>query len=161
MEEIRDNEAKGLMRYVDEVPTDENPLLGLETLHQSVVSSRFDTANEQAIPVWERSSEDHQTNAVHLGAGSFQLVGRRRGRKYVVLAVPSTLTAGGVGSTPLGCQVSHDRNNVDVGLGYQLNPGDSLEIDSEAPVYVGPLPGNTTGYVQYSEALNYPNGSLD
>ena len=154
-----ENAQHSLLRYVDEVPTGESPLLA-EVTHQPVVSSRFNTDNEQAIPVWERSSEGHRTVSVTVSETT-QLVGRRRGRKYVALSVPTSVTRGGVATTPNGVQVSHDRNSIDVGIGYQLNPGDSLEIDSEAPVYVGPLPGLTSGVVQYSEALNYPNGSLE
>jgi hypothetical protein len=153
------NEDRGdLLRYVDEIPTSDTSILGEETGHSSVVSSRFNTQNEQPIPTSERATNAHNTVRVTLQADAFQLLGRRRGRRYVVLSCPATITTGGVGATPLGFQVSHDRNNVTVGIGYQVNPGDSLEIDSEAEVYVGPLPGNTTGTVQYSEAYTALGG---
>lgn len=146
------------VRYLDEVPTDEMSVIGHEIRHEPVASSRFNTQNEQPIPTAERATNAHNTVRVTLQADAFQLLGRRRGRRYVVLSCPATITTGGVAATPLGFQVSHDRNNVTVGIGYQVNPGDSLEVDSEAEVYVGPLPGNTTGTVQYSEAYTALGG---
>lgn len=153
------NDEKGeLLRYVDSIPTTDTSVFGEETDHQAVTSSRFNTRNEQPIPTSERPTNAHRTLSVTLGAGSQPLLGRSRGRKYVVISCPTTFTKAGVTSTPLGFQVSHDRNSIDVGIGYQINPGDSLEIDSEAEIYVGPLPGNSTGLVQYSEGFDSLGG---
>lgn len=93
-----------------------------------------------------------------IGATPFTLLGRHRGRKSVVLSAPVTITVAGTATTPNGFQWSHDRNLLDTGAGFQMNPGDSAQIDSEAEVWVGPLPGKTTGYVQFLELFNVLGG---
>ena len=92
-------------------------------------------AKKDAVPVNERASESHNTRAFSINATSM-LVGRRAGRKYVVLSVPTTFNGA---TNANGVQVSDTRAYIDANAGYQLNPGDSLEIDSEAPVWVGVL----------------------
>lgn len=114
-------------------------------------------AKKDAVPVNERASESHNTRAYSINATSM-LVGRRAGRKYVVLSVPTTFN----GSTNAnGVQVSDTRAYIDANAGYQLNPGDSLEIDSEAPVWVGVLSGNTTGVIQWCECFDPQGGRSD
>jgi hypothetical protein len=115
------------------------------------------TPHTEAVPVWERASESHSTRALSFNTTAM-VVGRRPGRKYVVLSCPTTYN--GAANT-LGVQVSDTRAYVDAGAGYQLNPGDSLEIDTEAPVWVGPLTGNASGVVQWSECFNPLGGHSD
>jgi hypothetical protein len=86
------------------------------------------------------------------------LLGRRVGRKYVVLSCPTTYNGA---SNTTGFQVSDTRAYVDANAGYQVNPGDSIEIDTEAPVWVGVLNGNSTGVVQWSEVFNPAGGHSD
>ena len=145
---------ESLMRYVDEVPTHDGPMFEDRDDRVKILSSRFDVVNEQAVPVYERASSAFSAQQFTVSATPVQMIGRRRGRKYVALSCPSTITAGGVGSTPKGFAWSHERSNLDVGIGFQINPGDSVEIDSEAEVYVAALPGNTSGVVQYLECYN-------
>lgn len=144
---------KALMRYVDEVPADETQLF-VETGHHAPASSYFDTVNEQAIPVYERAATSFSAQTFTVNSTAQMLVGRRRGRKHVALSCPGTVTAAGVGSTPKGFMFSADRNNLDAGIGFQVNPGDSVTIDSEDAIWVAALPGNTTGVVQYLEVFN-------
>ena len=57
-------------------------------------------------------------------------------------------------SKPLRCgQVETQlyRAVVEANAGFQLNPGDSFEWSSEAEIWVAPLPGKTSGYVQACE----------
>jgi hypothetical protein len=54
--------------------------------------------------------------------------------------------------------VSDDPSKINTGQGAQINPGDSFMVDTEAPVWVGPLPGQTTGVVQVSECFNPTSG---
>ena len=115
------------------------------------------TPHDQAVPVYERAAETHSTRGLSINSTSM-LLGRRVGRKYVVLSCPTTYN----GSTNAnGFQVSDTRSYVDANAGYQVNPGDSIEIDTEAPVWVGVLSGNTTGVVQWSEVFNPAGGHSD
>lgn len=144
-------------RYVDAVPTDPDWSL-TDTDHEAVKSSRFDTDNATAVPVWERASTSFAASSQAIGTGTTKLVGRHKGRKSVVLSVPVTITTSAGTSSPKGIQFAHDPNLVDTNAGFQLNPGDSVQIDSEAEVFVGVLPGNTVGYVQYLEIFNVSGG---
>jgi hypothetical protein len=146
---------ESLMRYVDEVPTTDGPLFEDRDDRVKILSSRFDVVNEEAIPVYERASSAFSAKQFTVSATPVQMVGRRRGRKYVALSCPGTVTTSGVGpTTPKGFAWSHERSDLDVGIGFQMNPGDAVEIDSEAEIYVAALPGNTTGVVQYLEVYN-------
>lgn len=145
---------ESLMRYVDEVPTHDGPMFEDRDDRVKILSSRFDVVNEQAIPVYERASSAFSAKQFTVSSTPVQMIGRRRGRKYLALSCPGTVTVGGVGSTPKGFAWSHERSDLDVGIGFQMNPGDSVEIDSEGEVYVAALPGNTTGTVQYLECYN-------
>jgi hypothetical protein len=115
------------------------------------------TPASQAVPVYERAAETHSTRCLSINSTSM-LLGRRVGRKYVVLSCPTTYNGS---ANANGFQVSDTRSYVDVNAGYQVNPGDSIEIDSEAPVWVGVLNGNTTGVVQWSEVFNPAGGHSD
>jgi len=109
--------------------------------------------NRQAVPVFERSGSGWR-RGIAKPTGTQSLVGITRGRKYVVVTVPVTVTVGGEPSTPEGVQVAEDRTYLDTDVGFQLNPGDSMELDTEAQVWVAPLPGNDSGYVQFLEVFN-------
>ncbi|MHB1803204.1 MAG: hypothetical protein ACYCU5_16405 [Actinomycetes bacterium] len=118
----------------------------------------FQTDTLEAIPVGIRAAESHNVRAVSF-IEPYKLVGHRRGRRAITLACPTTVTnAGGTGATPLGFQVSDDRSFLDVGAAFQVNPGDSLRIESEAEVWVSPLPGAASGYCQYVETFDAPSG---
>lgn len=121
----------------------------------------FSTDHAAAVPVYERAATGHTTHAKILGATPEMLFGVRAGRKYAVLSCPNTYTpVGGAAYTPKGFMVAEGREILDTGLGYQVNPGDSVEIDSEDTIWVAPLPGNTTGLVQYVETFNPRGGPV-
>ena len=141
------------MRFVDAVPTDENPLVG-ETPHEPATSSRFNATNEQAVPVTQRATSSYSAMQFTVSATPTMMIGRRRGRRYLSLSCPGTVTAAGVGSTPKGFAFSFSRNDLDAGIGFQVNPGDAVTLDSEAEIWVAALPGNTTGLVQYVDVFD-------
>lgn len=125
------------------------------------VEPKFNTQLHEAVPTFERAATSHNTRLLLVGVGSTPLVLRRAGRKYLVVSCPTTFTNfAGLTSTPLGFQVADDRAVIEAGQGYQVNPGDSLEIDTEGPVFVGPLPTQTSGFVQYSEVYSVPGGPV-
>ena len=118
----------------------------------------FQTDSLSAVPVTERAAESGNIRAVGF-VEPYKIVGHRRGRRSVTLSCPTTVTAiGGGTSTPKGFQVSDDRSTLDVGAGFQVNPGDSLRYEAESEVWVAPLPGNTAGYCQYVETFDAPSG---
>jgi hypothetical protein len=118
----------------------------------------FQTDTLEAIPVASRAAESHNVRAASF-VEPYKLVGHRRGRRAITLSCPQTVTAiGGSTSAPLGFQVSDQRAYLDVGAGFQVNPGDSLRIESEAEVWVAPLPTGASGYCQYVETFDAPSG---
>jgi hypothetical protein len=152
------------LRYVDNVPTSHHGAeqsLFEELERTPAKSSHFNTDNKEAVPVYERATTSFSTTSQAIGANSQMLLGRHKGRKYVVLSAPVTITTLAGATTPKGFQWANDPNLIDTNSGFQLNPGDSVEIDSEAEIFVGPLPGNTTGYVQAVELYNTKAGPGD
>jgi hypothetical protein len=141
------------MRYVDAVPTEETFVVG-DTAHEPTTSSRFNVTNEQAVPVTERATSSYSAKNFTIGADPVMMIGRRRGRRTIAISCPGTVTKAGTGTTPKGFMFSFGRNDLDTGIGFQVNPGDSVTIDSEAEIWVAPLPGNTTGVVQYLETFD-------
>lgn len=124
----------------------------------------FPGINATAFPVVQRSSSDYNAKAVVLsvGAQALQILGRVVGRMNITLSVPTTFTnpIGGT-ITPAGVMFSTDPGNLQSGDGYQLNPGDSITISTEAPVWVSLLPGNTsTAVVQFIEEVNPQGGAI-
>jgi hypothetical protein len=109
--------------------------------------------------VFERSAHDWRGAVVVVSTTSpaAQVVGRLPGRRSVTLWVPATLTiAGTVVTVANGVLVAATEGELFQagGGGIQLNVGDSLRIESEAPVWVGLIPGDSPGYVQFLELFN-------
>jgi hypothetical protein len=117
------------------------------------VPAFFQTENLSAVPVTQRAAESHNVRSATCVQPS-KVVGHRKGRRAITLSCPATTVAG----TPLGFQVSDRQAFLDVNVGFQLNPGDSLRIESEAEVWIAPLPGQTSGYCQYVETFDAPSG---
>lgn len=122
----------------------------------------FQTEPLAAVPVAQRSADSSQVRAVGFTT-PHKIAGSRRGRRSITLSCPTTVTSStGATSTPLGFQVSDDRSFLEVGgygVGFQVNPGDSLRIESEGVVWVAPLPTAASGYCQYVETFDSPSGA--
>ncbi|MDE1822634.1 MAG: hypothetical protein KGI98_17495 [Euryarchaeota archaeon] len=126
------------------------------------LADRFPTKAAEAVPVYERASEEIALGSQQVGTTALQVFPRRPGRKTLVISIPTTFYPVGstVASTPTGVQVAQSESVITSGLGYQLQPGDSVEIDTEGPVFVGPLPGQAQGTFQYVETYTLREGYL-
>jgi hypothetical protein len=121
----------------------------------------FQTEPLAAVPVSQRASDSFDARSIGFIEPT-KVAGRRRGRRSITLSCPATVTSStGATSTPLGFQWSNDRTLVELGgygVGFQINPGDSATIESEAEVWVAPLPRNASGLCQYVECYDSPSG---
>ena len=126
--------------------------------------SDHDTDNGQAFAVFERSSSDFNAGAVSITAangGTSIVVGRVLGRKSVTIWVPTLWTnPAGVSAAPNGVLIGQTEGELQAGGGVQLNPGDSITIDTEAPIWAGLIPAKTSGVVQYLVTYNPAGGEL-
>jgi hypothetical protein len=119
--------------------------------------------NADALAVFERASSNFTAGQIVVNTyngGTSIVVGRQKGRKNVTISVPATYTASdGTTSTPNGVSIAETEGELQlINGGFQLNPGDSITISTEAPVWAGLLPGDTTGLVQYLVEYN-PTGN--
>ena len=124
----------------------------------------FETLSKSSVPVIQRAAEDLVAGSLYFNSsqGNPQLFGRRRGRRSVTLSVPTAyLNSAGAAVTVSGIQWAHQRGLVENGSGFQLNPGDSVTIESEGPVFVGPLPGQSAGVIQWLEVFDTWGGPVD
>jgi hypothetical protein len=123
-------------------------------------SEPFGTDNDDALAFFERASHDWTGDTITLASTgsspSVQLIGRQKGRKCVTLWCPSTGTAVCIAPTQGVCD---QQFNSGIG-GLILNPGDSVTINTEAPVWAGVLNGNTAGTVAFLAEYNPPGGAL-
>lgn len=125
----------------------------------------FDTDNGQAFGVYERAANNWRAGLIVVNlnnGGTTQVVGRLRGRKRLVLWVPGHIVSGGaVIVTPAGVMIADTEGELQGGGGALLNVGDpALNIDSEAAVCVGLVPGQATGFVQFLDLMNPPGGGI-
>ena len=122
------------------------------------------TNNADALSVFERASSDFTAGVINISAqnGSTAIiVGRQKGRKSVTIWVPSSYTnSAGTSSTPKGVMVAQTEGEVQAYAAVQLNPGDSITINTEAPIWAGILPGNTSGVCQFLVEYNPAGGEL-
>ena len=118
----------------------------------------FQTDSLAAVPVVSRSAESGNLRSAGF-VGAYKIIGHRKGRRCATLSCPTTVTsAAGVASTPLGFMASDDRTFLDVNAAFQINPGDSMRWESEAELWVAPLPTGASGYCQYVETFDSPSG---
>jgi hypothetical protein len=125
---------------------------------------QFNLDNGEAFQVFQRSASDWNAGSVSVNAnngGTSIVVGRQRGREQVTLAVPTSfVTPAGSTITPNGVVVGQTEGELQGGGGYQLNPGDSLTIRTEAPVWVGLIGSQTSGLVLWMVTYNPAGGEL-
>ena len=122
------------------------------------------TTNADALSVFERASSDFTAGVINISTQNGNtaiIVGRQKGRKSVTIWVPKTYTnASGSTSTPNGVIIGQTEGEVQAYAGAQLNPGDSITINTEAPVWAGVLGGNTSGLCQFLVEYNPAGGEL-
>jgi hypothetical protein len=124
----------------------------------------WDTDNEDALGVFQRSQHDWDTGLLQVTAandGIGTIIGRQRGRGTLSLWVPAQVNiAGTMTATPAGVAFAPTPDTLPLGLGVPLNVGDSVVIASEGSAYATLLPGQTVGYVAWLVTLNPINGGL-
>lgn len=116
----------------------------------------FPTENDAALPIFQRADHDWTGNRYQVdtnNAGTVQLCGRQKGRSSVTLVVPSAAAQGVV----IGPTEDEVINNLS---SPQLVPGQSLTLPTEAPVWAGVIPGQTSGTVDVYITFNPPGGAL-
>jgi hypothetical protein len=122
------------------------------------------TNNADALMVFERASSDFTAGIISINTQNGNtaiVVGRQKGRKSVTIWVPSTYTnSSGSSSTPNGVMIAQTEGEVQAYAAVQLNPGDSITINTEAPIWAGVLPGASTGICQYIVEYNPAGGEL-
>jgi hypothetical protein len=112
----------------------------------------FNTDSEDALAVFQRASQAWSGNSYSL-SGAQPIVGRQKGRIEVHIWVSST--------SALGVQIAPSASEVEATVGeIILNPGDSITLATEAPVWAAPIPGNATGSVNVVVIFNPAGGPL-
>jgi hypothetical protein len=137
---------------------DQNDLTGMGVT-KDVPGNRFITAPKQfstspgsALGVFQRASDAWSAQYYTVGQAQ-QVVGRQPGRVAVSLWVPSTATEGINIAPSIG-----EAQALDGGL--NLNPGDSITIETEAPVWISPITGQALGYCNVVVTFNPEGGVL-
>ena len=105
----------------------------------------FAVKNRSAVAVFERAAADW-TGQTFVVSAPLQIAPRQKGRKICTLFVPS--------NAAFGVQLAPKREFIDAGVGVPLVVGASVDIPSEAPIWVGPLVGETTGEVSLLTFFN-------
>lgn len=114
----------------------------------------WSTANEEAFPVNQRSAHEWSANSYTLSStvGPIQLAGRRKGQVSVTVWVPAS-AAHGIVISPL-------EGDIQQGAGVELDPGDSITLETEAAVWGGVIVGQTSGTANVVVLYNPPGGGL-
>ena len=144
---ITDQLPPGVHPY-DQAGDEWSPPQGVQGQQWQPGRAPFSVPNANAVPVWQRATTDWSTAALTLNStnGTQQIAGRVTGRMSVTIWVP--------GIASHGIQFSQDRGAVDNNAGTPLNPGDSVTINSEGPVYAGCQSGQTAGTVYVLDLFN-------
>ena len=109
--------------------------------------------NEEAFPVNQRSASEWSGNSYTLSSNNpIQLSGKRKGQVSVTVWVPSSACHGVV--------ISPNEGDITQGAGIELDPGDSITLETEAAVWGGVIVGQTTGSVSVVVLYNPPGGGL-
>lgn len=114
----------------------------------------WDTDNEEALPVFMRAAHDWSIRTFTLNSttGPIVVASRLKGCQSTILWVPATAA--------LGCVIAPTQGELNNGAGGTLNPGDSIELATEGPVYGGVIGANATGTLYVVRTFNPPGGGL-
>lgn len=131
--------------YNNEAPVAEAPVLAPQR-----GSKPYQARNVDAVPVFERSSEKWTAQTLTLNnAEPLQIAGKQKGRKELIVFVPNTAAAGVI--------IAPTPGEVSMFQGVQLDPGATLTLKTEAPVYAGLISGQTSGIVCTVATINPPD----
>lgn len=100
--------------------------------------------NNEALPVFQRGSHDWQART-YVVSGALEIAARVKGRTRVYMWVAT-------GDDPV--VVAPTQGEVNVYSGVEIAAGSSLTVDTEAPIWAGPVSGNTTGTVSLIALTN-------
>jgi len=122
---------------------------------------RFDWENAHAVGTFQRLGTTSSFNCVQV-AEVMPLISRWKGRTSLTLWVSREVPVNGVMvANPAGVMVAESRAKLDAGGGVPFNIGDSGNVRSEGPVWVGPQPRQEAGYVCYEHCFDPVEGALD
>lgn len=136
-------------------PVESNAPVGGDDLGRQGQRTRppWHTENEEALPVYQRAAHDWSANQFIVGSGNpIQIAGRLRGCVSTMVWVPTSASHGVI--------ISPVEGDITQGAGVELDPGDSIEIASEAAVWAGVIVGQTSGTVNVVRLYNPPGGGL-
>lgn len=113
----------------------------------------WSTDNEQAFPVNQRAASEWTANSYTLGSNNpIQLSGKRKGQVSVTVWVPASASHGLV--------IAPNEGDLTQGAGIELDPGDSITLETEAAVWGAVIVGQTSGTVNVVVLFNPPGGGL-
>jgi hypothetical protein len=124
----------------------------------------FGTENGAAVATYQRGDHEWSGNLLVVGGNlpALEAVGRQKGRQGVTLWVPAYVYPNGTQTpTPAGVVVGPSEGEIlNAVASPPLSPGDSVFIPTEAPVWVGLIPGAAAGYVCVMVTYNPDGGGL-
>lgn len=110
----------------------------------------FGQSNQHALGIFQRSAETWQVAAIVLDANqgsSAKIFGKQKGRTKVLLYTPTDLPSGGANP---GVLIGPSESEVQQGtfqVGTTSGWASPLTLETEAPVWAGVIPGQSTGFV--------------
>jgi hypothetical protein len=119
------------------------PLDGQTTTTTMKGQKPFSAPSTDAVPVVERSPSDWRGNQRTVTEG-IRLIDRTRGRKQVTIWVAASETD--------GVLIAPNAASLDQGVSLPIPPGASLDIFSEAPIWIAPASGSSSAtfcWVEY------------
>ena len=125
----------------------------------------YSVDNGFAFAVNQRKAHDWRGGVTVVdqnSGGTAIVVSRRPGRTQLRLWVTSSMVVGGTLVTGItqGVLVAPSEGELQQGGGFLLNVGDPpVLLESEGIVWVGLMPGNSVGYVQWLDLFDIPGGS--
>ncbi len=116
-------------------------------------SAPWSIDNEEALAVNQRSSSQWSANAYTLSSGNIiQLAGKLKGCVSTTIWVPASASHGVV--------IAPEEGDITQGAGVELDPGDSITLETEAAIWGGVIVGQSTGSCQVVRLYNPPGGGL-
>lgn len=127
--------------------------------HNGTGKPPFHTETSSALGVFQRKNHDFTANTFILSAGTpaLEVIGRQKGRGTTYVSCPSVASVAGSVGFIVGPSEAEVLNGVG---GVAVYPGESVTIESEAPVWIGLLAGQTSCICRVVSSYNPPGGGL-